>query len=171
MKTRAAEILSRAGVSFEMRAYEEVRLGAEEVAEKLAIPLAQVWKTLVCKVDGMPKTPGASGSQGVVLAVVPGDRELDLKLLAKAAGGTRADLVPVDDIQRLTGYIRGGCSPLGAQKAGKDARYPVFLDDRALALPFICVSAGMRGLQIVLAAADLARVANAAVTRIAGEAG
>ena len=166
MKTRAAQILEKQGIAYELREYQEVVLGAEEVALKLGLPLAQVWKTLVCKVEGMPKTPGQSGSQGVVLAVVPGDRELDLKYLAKAAKGKRADLVPVDDILRLTGYIRGGCSPLGAQKAGKLAEYPVFLDEGSERWPFISVSAGMRGMQICVAGTDLARTAKAVVARL-----
>jgi Cys-tRNA(Pro)/Cys-tRNA(Cys) deacylase len=169
VKTRALEILDRLAISYETRAYEHGELTAPEVAARIGLPAAQTFKTLVCRVEGLPARPGGSGAAGVVLAVVPGDRELDLKALARAAGGKRADLVLVGEIERLTGYIRGGCSPLGARRAGKEAGYPVFLDAAARAFPFISVSAGVRGLQVLLAPEDLARAAGATV--VAGLAG
>ncbi len=154
MKTRAAEALERAGIRFEIRGFQEEELGAEEVAEKLHLPLTQIFKTLVLHGD----------RTGVLLACVPGTMTLNLKALAKASGNKRVDMVEQDEIHRLTGYIRGGVSPLGGKKA-----YPLYVDQSALAFARIGVSAGMRGLELLLAPQDLVRAARAAVAAIGEE--
>src|SRR3990167_6545210 len=110
MKTRAAEGLEGAGIPYEIREFQEEELGAEEVAEKLDIPLAQIFKTLVVRGD----------RTGIVLACVPGTMTLNLKALAKGSGNKKVEMVEKEEILRLTGYIRGGVSPLGGKKA-----YPV----------------------------------------------
>jgi Cys-tRNA(Pro)/Cys-tRNA(Cys) deacylase len=145
------EILDAARIRYEVRAYQEEELGAAEAAAKLGIPLAQVFKTLVLRGD----------RTGVLLACLPGTVDLSLKALARASGNKKAELVEVEEIHRLTGYLRGGVSPLGAKKP-----YPLFLDASALAQPFVSVSAGMRGLQLLVAPADLIRAAGATVAAI-----
>jgi Cys-tRNA(Pro)/Cys-tRNA(Cys) deacylase len=154
MKTRAMQLLDNAGVSYEVREFQEEDLSAEEAAAKLNIPLPQVFKTLVVRGE---KT-------GVLLACLPGTTTLSLKALAKVSGNKKVEMVEKDEIHRLTGYLRGGVSPLGAKKA-----YPVYLDASALDQPFLSVSAGMRGLQILVAPRDLARAARATIASI-GEA-
>lgn len=129
MKTRAMQLLDRAGVKYQVREFQEEELGAEEAAAKLNIPLPQVFKTLVVRGE---KT-------GVLFACLPGTMTLSLKALAKVSGNKRIEMVEKDEIHRLTGYLRGGVSPLGAKKA-----YPVYLDASALDHPFLSVSAGMR---------------------------
>ena len=151
MKTRAMQILERAGVAFRVREFQEEELGAEEVAEKLAVPLAQVFKTLVVRGD----------RTGVILACLPGTLTLSLKALAKVSGNKKVEMVGRDEIHRLTGYERGGVSPLGGKKA-----FPVFLDERAADQPMVSISAGMRGMQIFLAPQELARVAGATMAPI-----
>jgi len=148
MKTRAMQILDRAGISYQVREFQEEELSAEEAAVKLGIPLPQVFKTLVVRGE----------KSGVVLACIPGTTTLSLKVLAQASGNKKVDLVEKDEIHRLTGYLRGGVSPLGAKK-----RYPVYLDASALAQPFLSVSAGMRGMQILVAPGELARAADAVI--------
>jgi len=151
MKTRAMQLLDRAGVRYEVREFQEDDLSADEAARTLRLPLAQVFKTLVVRGD----------RTGVLLACLPGSMTLSLKALAKTSGNKTAAMVEKDEIHRLTGYLRGGVSPLGAKKP-----YPVILDASALAQPFLSVSAGMRGLQILVAPADLARAADATVAPI-----
>ncbi len=152
MKTRAMQLLDRAGVAYEVRAFAEETLGAEEVAAKLNIPLQHVFKTLVVRGD----------RSGVMLACVPGTKVLSVKELARLSGNKKVEMVDKEEIHRLTGYLRGGVSPLGGKKP-----YPVFLDRSALDQPRLSVSAGMRGLQIFLAAGDLIRAAGATVGDIA----
>lgn len=151
MKTRAAQILDGLGIRYEIREFQEAELSATEAAEKLAIPPAQVFKTLVARGD----------RTGVVLACVPATTTLNLKALAKASGNKKAEMVEKDEIPRLTGYLRGGVSPLGAKKP-----YPVYLDQKALAQPFLSVSAGMRGMQIFIAPQDLVRATRATLALI-----
>jgi Cys-tRNA(Pro)/Cys-tRNA(Cys) deacylase len=110
------------------------------------LPPAQVFKTLVVRGD---KT-------GVLVACIPGDRELDLKRLAAISGNKKAEMVPVKEIQSLTGYIRGGVSPLGMKK-----QYPFYLDESAQGLNPVSISAGQRGLQILLSGTDLIRATQA----------
>jgi Cys-tRNA(Pro)/Cys-tRNA(Cys) deacylase len=151
MKTRAAQALDKLGIPYEIREFEEEELGADEVAEKLQIPLAQVFKTLVVRGD----------RTGVILACLPGTLTLSLKVLARVSGNRKVEMVEKDEILRLTGYIRGGVSPLGGKKD-----YPVFLDQGALEQPIISVSAGMRGMQLFLTPPDLLRATRAKVATI-----
>lgn len=150
MKTNAIRQLERMGIAFELRSYEvdPDDLRAATVAAKIGLPAEQVFKTLVARGD----------RRGVLLAVVPGDSELDLKALARLTGDRRVELVALKEVQPLTGYIRGGVTALACKKP-----YPVFADDSLLLFDRIAVSAGMRGLQVVLAPADYLR-ATAAVT-------
>lgn len=151
MKTIAARMLDQLKIAYELRAYEvsEDELDAITVARKVNMPPEATFKTLVARGD---KT-------GVVMACIPGDQELDLKKFASATGNKRVELVPVKEIQSLTGYIRGGVSPLGSKK-----KYPLFLDQSALDHERISVSAGQRGLQMILAPAELQRAADATLT-------
>jgi Cys-tRNA(Pro)/Cys-tRNA(Cys) deacylase len=139
MKTRAMQALDKAGIRYQVREFQETELGADEVAVKLGIPLAQVFKTLVLRGD----------RTGVILACLPGTTTLSLKAMARASGNKQVELVDTDDILRLTGYIRGGVSPL----------------------PLVSISAGMRGLQIFLAPDDLVRAARATVAALGEPAG
>lgn len=147
-KTNAARFLDGLGIAYELKAYEvdEADLGAESVAAKVGLPPGQVFKTLVVRGD---KT-------GILFACVPGESELDLKKMAAVSGNKKVELVPLKEVQPLTGYIRGGVSPLGAKK-----HYPVFLDESAKQWPVIAISAGIRGCQILLAAEQLALATHA----------
>ena len=153
-KTNAARILDRCGISYELLTYpvDESDLSAAHVAEVTGIPLERLYKTLVVRGD----------RTGILMAVVPGSGELDLKAAAAASGNMRAEMVHLKEVFDLTGYVRGGCSPLGAKKA-----YPVYLDESALAHERICISAGRRGEQIELAPGDLVRAADAVTVKIA----
>ena len=152
-KTNAARILDTLGISYELKTYEvdENDLSAVHVAASVGMPIEMVYKTLVCRGD----------KNGVVMAVIPGGGELDLKALAAASGNKRVEMVHLKEVFALTGYIRGGCSPLGAKKD-----YPVFLDESALSQDIIAVSAGKRGEQILLKPADLVTAAKATITAI-----
>ena len=147
-KTNAVRMLDRAGIHYELREYQvdENDLSAPHVAEAVGMPPAQVFKTLVARGD----------RTGVLLACIPGDAELDLKALAAASGNKKVELVALKEVLALTGYVRGGVSPLGGKKP-----YPVYLDETAVLWDVISVSAGMRGLQMLLAPADLVRIAEA----------
>src|SRR5580700_8278290 len=144
-KTNAARLLDSAGIHYELREYQvdENDLSAPHVAAAIGLPAEQVFKTLVARGD----------RTGVLLACLPGSTELNLKSLAKASGNKTVELAAVKEIQNLTGYIRGGVSPIGTKKP-----YPVYLDDSASQWPAIAVSAGIRGCQLVLAPGDLVRV-------------
>jgi Cys-tRNA(Pro)/Cys-tRNA(Cys) deacylase len=144
-KTNAARLLDRAGVSYELREYQvdEEDLSAPHVAEAVGLPPEQVFKTLVLRGD----------RTGVLLACIPGNSELDLKALAAASQNKKLELVPVKELISLTGYIRGGVSPLGTRKS-----FPVYLDITADLWDRIAISAGIRGCQIVVAPPDLERV-------------
>lgn len=148
MKTIAARILDQLKVSYELRSYEwsEEELDAVSVAGKVGLPPAHVFKTLVARGD---KT-------GVLVACVPGDQELSLKALAAASGNKKVEMVHVKELQGLTGYIRGGVSPLGMKK-----KYPFYLDQSAEPLTEMAISAGQRGLQLILAGSDLIRATGA----------
>ena len=154
MKTRAAQALDKLGIPYKIREFLEEDLGADEVAEKLHTPLAQVFKTLVVRGD----------RTGVMLACVPGTMTLNLKALARASGNRKVEMAEKDEIHRLTGYIRGGVSPLGGKK-----EYPVFVDQSALEQPIVSVSAGMRGMQLFLTPQDLVRATQATVVPIGEE--
>ena len=140
-------------ISYELKTYpvDEEHLDAVHVAKEVGMPPEQVFKTLCVRGD---KT-------GVIFAVIPGNGELDLKKLARVSDNKRCELVHLKEVLPLTGYIRGGCSPLGAKKA-----YPVYLDASAERQTTISISAGKRGEQIVLAPADLVRAAKAVVAKL-----
>lgn len=146
MKTNAARLLESLGIAFDLHEYEvdPNDLSAVNVAAKVGMPPEQVFKTLL--------TTGGAGSY--VFAVIPGDAELDFKKLARAAGLRHAEMVPLKEVQPLTGYIRGGVTVFGAKKS-----YPVFLDETAILFEKISVSAGHRGLQLILNPEDYLRAA------------
>lgn len=153
-KTNAARLLDGAGISYEIRTYDLSmdEFSAAAVAEAIGMPADTVFKTLVVDVDDI----------GPCFAVVRGDADLDLKAIAKAAGGRKAHLAPLKDVQRLTGYVRGAVTVLGAKKP-----YPVFVDDHAAALETMACSAGAKGVQLVLSPADYLAATHGAVTAIA----
>jgi Cys-tRNA(Pro)/Cys-tRNA(Cys) deacylase len=153
-KTNAARILDREGVRYELRTYEvdENDLSAPHVAEAIGMPAEQVFKTLVARGD----------REGVLMACIPANTELDLKALASASGNRKVELVSVKEVLGLTGYIRGGVSPVGTKR-----QYPFYLDETAELWDLISVSAGIRGCQLLLAPADLVRVTGARVCAIA----
>ena len=148
MKTIAARMLDQLKIVYELRAYEvnEDELDAVTVARKVNMPPEATFKTLVARGD---KT-------GVVMACVPADCELDLKKFAAVTGNKKIELVAVKELQGLTGYIRGGVSPLGTKK-----KFPLYLDETAILHDLVSVSAGQRGLQMILAPLDLQRAADA----------
>jgi len=153
-KTNAARILDAASIRYELREYEvdEDDLSAPRVAEKIGVPPEQVFKTLVARGD----------RSGVLMACIPANTELDLKALAAASGNKKVELVAVKEVLPLTGYIRGGVSPIGGKKP-----YPFYLDETAILFDVISVSAGVRGCQLVLAPDDLARITEATYGAIA----
>ena len=152
-KTNAARILDAAGVHYEVREYtvDEDDLSAPRVAEKIGMPPEQVFKTLVARGD----------RNGVLIACIPANAELDLKAIAAASGNKKVELVAVKEVLGLTGYIRGGVSPIGTRK-----EYPLYLDETAILWEVISVSAGMRGCQMILAPDDLVRVVHAQYSAI-----
>jgi len=153
-ETNAVRLLERLGVQFELRSYEvdPVDLSAETVAHKVGMPAEQVFNTLVAKGD----------KHGVCLAVVPGNCELDFKVLARATGDKKIDTVSLKEVEPLTGYIRGGVTALACKKD-----YPVYLDETAQLFDLISISAGLRGMQVLLAPDDCIRVTNAKLAPIA----
>jgi len=156
MKTNAARLLDSLGIAYELREYEvdPDDLAAESVARKVGLPPEQVFKTLVARGD----------RHGVCFAVIPGDQQLDLKALAKLTGDRAIDVVPLKEVQPLTGYIRGGVTALAAKKA-----YPVFADETIELFDTISVSAGTRGAQIFLAPAEYLRATGAKTGAIGKE--
>lgn len=152
-KTNAIRQLDIMKIQYETREYEvdESDLSAITVAKKVDLPLEQVFKTLVAHGD---KT-------GVFLAIIPGGDELDLKAAAAVTGNKKVEMVPLKDVQPLTGYIRGGVSPIGTKKS-----YPVYLDDTASSFPFIAVSAGQRGMQVLINPDDLVKATNAELAKL-----
>jgi Cys-tRNA(Pro)/Cys-tRNA(Cys) deacylase len=153
MKTNATRILDDLGVPYTLREYEvdPDDLSAETVASKIGLAAEQVFKTLV--------TRGDRG--GVYLAIVPGNMELDGKALARVTGDRRVDLVPLREVQQLTGYIRGGVTALGGKRD-----YPVFADETIELFDVVSISAGVRGTQILIAPADYLRITHAGVVAI-----
>ena len=156
MKTNATRILDSLGISYDLREYEvdPDDLTAETVATKIGFPPEQVFKTLVARGD----------RAGVCLAVIPGNAELDPKALARVTGDRKVELVPLKEVQQLTGYIRGGVTAWGAKRD-----YPVFADETIELFDIISISAGLRGTQILIAPADYLRSLNATVAAIASE--
>lgn len=152
-KTNAARLLDRAGIAYELIPYEvdENDLAAAHVAESLGEPIERVYKTLVLRGD----------RNGHFVCVVQGDKEVDLKAAAKVSGNKSADLIPMKELLPTTGYIRGGCSPIGMKR-----RFPTFIDSSCGAFDYIYISAGVRGLQIRIAPDDLVRFVGAELAKI-----
>ncbi|MDD6364041.1 MAG: Cys-tRNA(Pro) deacylase [Bacteroidales bacterium] len=150
-KTNAARLLDKAGIRYELIPYtvDENDLAAGHIAEQLGEPLEQVFKTLVLFGD----------RTGHFVCVVPGDQEVDLKKAAKASGNKKCDLIPMKELLPTTGYIRGGCSPVGMKKA-----FPTYLEESATLYDHIYISAGIRGLQFRISPADLISYTGATVT-------
>ena len=143
LKTNAMRILDAMRVSYQLHTYEPGEsVDGVSVATKMGMDVNKVYKTLV--------TQGKGG--GFFVFVIPVARELDLKKAARAAGEKSVEMIPVKEINRHTGYIRGGCSPVGMKK-----KYPTFIDESARALPAMVVSGGRIGLQMEIAPEDLAR--------------
>ncbi len=157
-KTNAARLLDELGIRYELREYEvdPNDLAAETVAAKIGLPAQQVFKTLVGRVEGK------NDRNSVVMAVVPGDQELNLKALAAAAGERKIQLVPVKELQALTGYIRGGVTALGGKR-----EFPVYVDETLEMFDVISISAGVRGLQILMAPGDYLRATKGTIAAIA----
>jgi Cys-tRNA(Pro)/Cys-tRNA(Cys) deacylase len=155
-KTNACRILDSHGIHYELHEYEfdPDDLSAENVAAKIGMPPEQVFKTLAVKGD----------RNGVAVAVIPGNYELDFKALALLTGDRKIEMLPLKEVQSVTGYIRGGVTALGMKKD-----YPVFVDETMELWDSVSVSAGHRGLQIVIAPADYLRATDAKVGEISGE--
>jgi Cys-tRNA(Pro)/Cys-tRNA(Cys) deacylase len=155
-KTNAVRLLDNLQISYELREYDvdPEDLSAETVARKIGLPIEQVFKTLVTEGD----------RSGVCLAVIPGNFQLDLKALAKQTGDRKIDTVALKDVQPLTGYIRGGVTALACKKD-----FPVYVDEVAQLFDVISVSAGMRGLQILLNPADYVRAVSGVYAEISRE--
>ncbi|MBR1728917.1 MAG: Cys-tRNA(Pro) deacylase [Selenomonadaceae bacterium] len=152
-KTNAARILDNLKISYEVKTYEvdEDDLSAVHVAETMNLDIETIFKTLVARGD----------KSGVIMAVINGADEVDLKKLAKASNNKSVEMIALKELQPLTGYIRGGCSPLGAKK-----NYPVYLDSKAMIQEKISISAGVRGEQIILSPGDLVKATNATVAEL-----
>lgn len=149
-KTNVARLLDKAKVDYELIPYEvdENDLSAVHVAASLGENIECVFKTLVLHGD----------KSGYFVCVIPGEHEVDLKMAAKVSGNKKCDLIPMKELLPLTGYIRGGCSPIGMKKA-----FPTYIHHTCADFPFIYISAGQRGLQLKLAPQDLIREAHAEV--------
>jgi Cys-tRNA(Pro)/Cys-tRNA(Cys) deacylase len=153
-KTNAVRLLDQLAIRYELREYEvdPDDLAAETVAAKIGLPPQQVFKTLVARGD----------RNGICMAVIPGDSELDLKSLAAASGDRKVQLVPVKELSGLTGYIRGGVTAVAAKKD-----YPVYVDETIELFDAISISAGIRGLQILIAPHDYLRATKATLAPLA----
>ena len=141
-KTNAARLLDKAGIAYNLIPYEfdENDLAAQHVADSLGQNIACVFKTLVLHGDRTKH----------IVCVVPGNTEVDLKALAKVSGNKKVEMIPMKDLLQVTGYIRGGCSPIGMKK-----RFPTYIHESALQFDQITVSAGVRGIQLLLSRAAL----------------
>lgn len=149
-KTNVARLLDKAKVPYELIPYEvdENDLSAIHVADSLGENIEQVFKTLVLHGD----------KNGHFVCVIPGEHEVDLKLAAKASGNKKCDLIPMKELLPLTGYIRGGCTPIGMKKP-----FPTYIHESCLNYPYIYISAGQRGLQLKLDPNDLIKEVHAEV--------
>ncbi|MEH1996614.1 Cys-tRNA(Pro) deacylase [Nostoc sp.] len=153
MKTNAARLLDKLGISYQILSYEvdPDDLAAESTAQKVGLPPEQVFKTLVVRGD----------ITGICFAVVPGNTQLDLKALARISGNRKVETVALKEVQPLTGYIRGGVTALASKKD-----YPVYLDETATLFEQITVSGGMRGMLLLLSPDDYLRAVNGALGAI-----
>lgn len=147
-KTNAARILDRMKIHYELIPYEvdEEHLDACHVADQIGEDIRQIFKTLVLRGD----------RNGIFICVIPGNREVNLKSAARISGNKSAEMIHVRELLATTGYIRGGCSPIGMKR-----QFPTFIDSSCMDFDTIYVSAGVRGLQIQIAPNDLISVANA----------
>ena len=152
-KTNAARLLDQKKINYQLIPYEvdEQHLDARHVAESLGEDINQVFKTLVLKGD----------KSGYFVSVIPGNHEVDLKKAAKVSGNKNCDLIPMKELLPTTGYIRGGCTPIGMKKP-----FPTFIHSTCLDHERIYISAGVRGLQIAIAPADLISYVGATVADI-----
>lgn len=153
-RTKALDILEKEKIPHEVREFKASEFTVEETAGALNLPLNMLFKTLVAEGE----------RKGLVMALVPGDAQLSLSKLAKAMGDKRVEMIDVEDLFRVTGYLKGGCSPLGAKR-----NFPVFIDEDALLHDRISVSAGLRGVQMLLAPADLQRITRATIADLKDE--
>ena len=153
-KTNAARLLDKARIPYKLIPYEfdENDLAAQHVADSLGQDIARVFKTLVLHGD----------RTGHIVCVVPGNAEVDLKALAKASGNKKVEMIAMKDLLGVTGYIRGGCSPIGMKK-----RFPSFFHTSALDFDTIYVSAGVRGLQLEINPSELIRFVSATTADVA----
>lgn len=150
MKTNAVRLLERAGIAHELRQYYlgETQFSAVQVAAKLDMPSERVFKTLITHGD----------NTGHLFALIPAGTELNLRALAAASGNKRVEMAPLRDVLALTGYVRGAVTALATKRS-----YPVFIDESVELWPAVAISAGARGLQIVLAPQDLVRITDAQI--------
>lgn len=155
-KTNAARLLDRAKIKYELIPYEvdENNLAATHVAEQLGENIEMVFKTLILSGD----------RNGYLVCVVPGHHEVDLKAAARASGNKKVEMLPMKELLPTTGYIRGGCSPIGMKK-----HFPTYIHTTCNDHPFIYISAGVRGLQIRIAPADLIKYVEAEIADISHE--
>lgn len=153
-KTNAARLLDKARIDYELIPYtvDENNLAADHVAEELGEDIRQVFKTLVLRGD---KT-------GIFICVVPGNTEVNLKQAARISGNKSAEMIAMKELLPTTGYIRGGCSPIGMKKA-----FPTYIHATCNDFPYIYISAGVRGLQIKIAPSDLVNFVDATIGEIA----
>ncbi len=142
VKTNAMRMLDKAKVAYATKEYEvdESDLSGSHAADMMGVDHGSVFKTLVLKGE---KT-------GYLVCCIPVDEELDLKKTAKAAGDKKVEMIPMKDLQSVTGYIRGGCSPIGMKK-----QFPTFVEEKAFLYPEIAISAGLRGQQIIISPQEL----------------
>lgn len=152
-KTNAVRLLDQIGIPYELREYEvdPDDLAAETVAAKIELPPEQVFKTLVARGD----------RTGICMAVIPGNAELDLKALAAVVGDRKMQLTPVKELQSLTGYIRGGVTALAGKKD-----YPVYVDETIELFDVISISAGVRGMQILVTPSDYLKVTKGTLAQL-----
>lgn len=152
-KTNAMRRLDAAKIPYTVKEYvvDENDLSGIHIAEQIGLPFAQVFKTLVAKGD---KT-------GIVVFCIPVDKEIDLKRAAVVTGNKKIEMLPVKDLLAATGYIRGGCSPIGMKK-----KFPTYIDERAREFDEITVSAGIRGAQLLLRVDQLVKFVDAKMCQI-----
>ncbi len=150
-KTNVARLLDKAKIPYELIPYEvdENDLSAQHVAHGLGENIEQVFKTIVLHGE----------RSGYFVCVIPGEMEIDLKLAAKVSGNKKCDLLPLKELLPTTGYIRGGCSPIGMKK-----KFPTYIHETCTSFPYIYVSAGVRGLQLKIAPNDLIDASDAQVS-------
>lgn len=156
IKTNVARFLQKKGVKFDLIPYEvdENDLGAEHVAESLSENVEQVFKTIVLHGD----------KSGYIVGILPGNHEIDLKKLAKVSGNKKCEPLPLKDLLPTTGYIRGGCSPIGMKK-----KFQTYIHTTVNSFPYVFVSAGVRGVQLKISPVDLIEQTEAVVADIVYE--